>query len=89
MSIPYSKIEDLIGHYNSLPQDKWINASEVARTLQSLIDSDVAELEALAQEFRDDFDSMAYIQSYTDYDEQSDEVKQEYSRAREELAKKD
>ncbi len=58
MGIPYSKIEDLIEVCRKVDEkvyeddwDKRIHVRDIEATLQKLIDDDLAELEALAEQF--------------------------------------
>ena len=91
MGVPFAKIEELIGICKEVDEkeyedgyDKRIHVRDIGATLQKLIDDELAELEEMAQRFRESSETEAYFS-----DEEYEEVNEEYNRAREELGKQD
>lgn len=87
MGVPFAKIEELIEVCKQVDEkvyeddwDKRIHVRDIGATLQKLIDDELAELEEIAQRFRDFEAESIFLK---------DDVSEEYSRVREEMKKAD
>ncbi len=87
MGVPFAKIEELIEVCKKVDEkvyeddwDKRIHVRDIGATLQKLIDDELAELEEIAQRFRDFETESIFLK---------DDVSEEYNRVREEMKKAD